>query len=95
MEETGVLLVTAYVDIAEADKSQWIARCSDPAGSPFAGLFALGADFRAARKALAATVWAAVSGGSTPIKPADVQAVRVLALTRKTFGTDELAGVTP
>jgi hypothetical protein len=33
--------------------------------------------------------------GSTPIKPAEVQAVRVLAMTRKTFGTDELASVTP
>ncbi len=41
--------------------------------SPFTGLFALGADFRAARQALAVTVWAAISGGSTTVKPADVK----------------------
>lgn len=95
MQESGVLLVTAYVDIAEADKSQWIARCSDPVGSPFSGLFALGANFGAARQALAATVWAAVNGGSTAVKPDQVTAVRVLAMTRKTFSTEELDGVAP
>lgn len=89
MEESGVVVVTAYVDVADADKSQWVARCME-AGSPFAGLFAFGTDFRDARKALAATVWAAVCGGSTTVQPADVKGVRILALTRKTFSPDEL-----
>jgi len=43
------------VDIAEADKSQWVARVL-PSGSPLDGLFAFGADFRGARRALASAV---------------------------------------
>jgi len=90
MEDHDVVMVTAYVDIADPDKSQWVARCVEE-GSPFTGLFAFGADFRAARKALAATVWAAVCGGTTTLQPADVKGVRIIALTRKTFSSDELA----
>jgi hypothetical protein len=93
MEETGVLVVTAYVDIADAGKAQWIARCIET-GSPFVGLFGLGPDFRSARKALATTIWAAVSGGTAGIEAGAVKGVRIMALTRKTFTPDELAAET-
>ena len=93
MEQTKVLVVPAYVDVADPDKSQWVARSTAPPASPFAGLFAFGADFASARKALASTVWEAVCGGSTGLVAAEVAAVRVLALTRKTFTCQELGGV--
>ena len=52
---------------------------------------AFGADFRGARRALAAVVWNAVSGGAAGIAADSVEAVRVLATTRKTFPVAELA----
>lgn len=90
VDEKKVLNVPAYVDIAEADKSQWVARVL-PSGSPLDGLFAFGADFRAARQALAAVVWNAVVGGAAGISAEGVEAVRILATTRKTFPVAELA----
>ena len=94
VDEKKVLNVPAYVDIAEADKSQWVARVL-PSGSPLDGLFAFGADFRAARRELAAVVWNAVAGGAAGISAEGVEAVRVLATTRKTFSVAELATETP
>ena len=91
MDESKVLHVPAYVDIAEADKSQWVARVLLPAGSPLAGLFAFGADFRAAREALAGVVWKAVVGGAEGLSAEGVEAVRILATTRKTFPVAALA----
>lgn len=93
MTETKVLVVPAFVDVADPDKAQWVARSSAPPESPFAGLFAFGADFASARKALATTVWEAICGGSTGLTAAEVGAVRILAFTRKTFGCDELGSV--
>ncbi len=66
VDEKKVLNVPACVDIAEADKSQWVARVL-PSGSALDGLFAFGADFRAARQELAAVVWNAVAGGAAGI----------------------------
>lgn len=94
VDEKKVLNVPAYVDIAEADKSQWVARVL-PSGSPLDGLFAFGADFPGARRGLAAVVWNAVAGGAAGISAEGVEAVRVLATTRKTFSVAELATETP
>jgi hypothetical protein len=90
VEESSVLTVQAYVDVADPSKTEWVARVMAPAGAPFAGLFAFGPNFADARQALAGVVWTAVKSGAEGIKAEGVDAVRVLALTRKTFATADL-----
>lgn len=91
--EPNVLVVPAYVDVAEADKTEWVARAIAEPPSPFAGLFAFGPSFHDARKALAAMVWTAVSGGATGLDAAQFKAVRIMSLTRKTFAVEDLGPV--
>jgi hypothetical protein len=91
--EPNVLIVTAYVDIAEADKSEWVARAIAEPPSPLAGLFAFGPSFHEARKALAGVVWAAVVGGATGLDAGQFAAVRVMSVTRKTFAVGDLGPV--
>ena len=91
MEESSVLTVQAYVDVADPSKTEWVARVMAPSGSPFAGVFAFGPNFAAARQALAGVVWTALKGGAEGVKAEGVDAVRILALTRKTFATTDLA----
>lgn len=92
MDQEGTVIVFAYIDIASADKAEWVAKAAFPEGAPLAGLFAFGDSFVTARKALAEVVWNAVSGGAAGIDPKDVKAVRVFATTRKTFPVSTLAG---
>ncbi|MFP5319489.1 MAG: hypothetical protein ACLGI2_14505 [Acidimicrobiia bacterium] len=91
MDHEGTVIVFAYVDIASADKKEWVAKTALPEGAPLAGLFAFGNGFATARKALAEVVWKAVAGGAAGIDPKGVTAVRVFATTRKTFPVSELA----
>ncbi len=89
MSDQGVLMVPAFVDIADADHKQW--RADGVPGTPVDGMFAFGDDFASARKAFASMVFAAVQGGVFDgIDAADVAAVRVLATTRKTFVAADL-----
>jgi hypothetical protein len=53
METKKVLPIPAYIDVTDATKTKWVARVAGMAGEPFVGLFAFGANFAAAREALA------------------------------------------
>lgn len=92
MAEPSVITVPAHLDVADESHRQWVARVALPAGSPFAGLFAFGRDFATARKALAGVVWDAIAGGVEGVPSGGLAAVRIVALTRKTFKIEELSG---
>ena len=92
MTEPSVITIPAHLDIADERGRQWVARVALPAGAPFAGLFAFGRDFASARKALAAVVCAAITGGVEGVPSEGTAAVRIVAITRKTFKVDELSG---
>ena len=92
MEAPSVITIPAHLDIADQSRRQWVAKVALPAGSPFAGLFAFGRDFAGARKALAAVVWDAITGGVEGVPSEGLAAVRIVALTRKTFSVKELSG---
>ena len=92
MAEPSVITVPAHLDIADEGRRQWVARVALPAGVPFAGLFAFGRDFAAARKALAGVICDAIVGGVEGAPSEGLAAVRIVALTRKTFPLEELSG---
>ena len=90
MTDNNTLVVQAWADIADDTHTQWkAATVSD--NSPYAGLYAFGQSFAEAREALASLVWAAVNAGIGNHNPANIDAVRILATTRKTFPTAPMA----
>ena len=69
--------------LAHADRTADVWCCTAAPVDPWTGLFAYGPTFAEARQGLARTVWAQLS--ATQPAPT-VDAVRVLCITRKTFG---------
>ena len=90
-----VLSVPAVAYVEGGEDAPWMVQVVDPA-SPFAGLFAWGPSFAAARQTLAAVVWEAVAGGDEGFECAGIDAnavegIRILATTGKTFPVATLA----
>ena len=85
MSEDNIITVLATVDAdhsqAPGSESRWHATCIGP-HKAFKAMFAMGATVDAAREALAEVIWAAAQ--SVPAA-AGTTAIRVLAITRKTF----------
>lgn len=92
MADLEVLIVPAYIDVdpsvTSADQRTWQAVTPQftQALSPFANLFAYGDSFHAARKALAQVIY--LTAQTTDF--AAIDAVRILATTRKTFPAADL-----
>jgi len=84
-EANGVIVVQAAFD---RDDTMWWAQVP-PVVPSYGGLFAWGDTFREARENLAQIVWATVKADNS-IDPGDVSAVRIHALTRKTFPVADL-----
>lgn len=88
MTDADTLTIQAYIDRDFDTESGWLARVMGDV--PYHGLFATGEDFKDARKNLARVVYEAAKAHAAPDEPP--KAVRVLALTRKTFEADALVG---
>ena len=92
MPEVAVIEVMASVDRSAPGSDTdpgWVATVAAP--PPLNGVFAYGATFAEAREALAGVVWEAVKvGGALNVELGDVEAVRVFAISRKTFPIDAL-----
>ena len=86
-----VLAVPAYLDVVSGPTTEWMDKVVAPPGAPLGGLFAFGPSFADARRALAAMVWAAVTAGVEGVAASDFDAVRIFALTRKTYPVAGLA----
>jgi hypothetical protein len=91
----SVLVIPAQIDRSapgnDADPS-WTATTFCP-GEALSGLFASGDDFADARKNVAQLVWDVVQSGSIEdVDPVDIDAIRVMAITRKTFTAEALSG---
>jgi hypothetical protein len=88
MTSTGhTLVVQAWIDRDFDTETAWVGRLLGDA--PFHGLFATGADFADARRNVARMVLEAYRAFQPGIT---VDAVRVVASTRKTFPVADLAG---
>lgn len=90
-----VLAVTATVDIIAEDKGQWGA--FGMPGTGFEGIFAVGDSFHEARRAFAEMAALALKSGAVTLDggdPQNVSAIRVLAITRKTFTVEDLTEAT-
>lgn len=88
---SAVLNVAATIDIVADDKSQWGA--VGMPGTSFEGIFAVGDSFHDARRAFAEMVALALKSGTVTLDtgdPQNVSAIRVLAMTRKTFAVEDL-----
>jgi len=85
-----VLVAPAIIDIGNKEKTVWQATgCVEP----FIGIFGTGASFKEAREAFAELVAIGVKNGGIEVEgyaPGEIQAIRVLATTRKTFNLDDL-----
>jgi hypothetical protein len=87
--KTMILIVPCLAD--RVDETQWA--CSTPAGGPagLSGLQGLGVTVQDARKALAEAIALAVAAKLVEnVDPADVEAIRLLMTTRKTFSYTEV-----
>ena len=90
----AVLTVVARIDRSApgSEDPDWIANVEQPA--ELAGLFAFAPSFNEARESVAEVVWQAVgSQKDLGVDQSEIDAVRVFAVTRKTFSVDELAGM--
>lgn len=91
-----VLVVHVVADrcpFKEAAAPIWVAEICD-AGSPLCGLFSWGLTLSEARSGLARTAWAALCDGTLGVKPDEVDAIRLLTTTRKTYRAAQLAAET-
>lgn len=72
---------------ADRDGDQW--RCWAQPIAPWTGLFAWGDNFQEAREGLAEAAWTQLAASNTDTS--GVAAVRILCVTRKTFGVNDLS----
>ena len=84
MSEVLEVLASADRSSPDSDDQSWIASIELP--EQLAGVFAYGATFAEARKALAEMVWLTLnSPNQTNTDPSRISAVRIIAMTWKTF----------
>lgn len=91
----NVLQVSAVIDVMDHNKTEWKAEA--PSIGIFGGIYAIGATFAEARHRFAETVAMAITAGAVTIDgldPNNVSAIRVIALTRKTFSLEALHDTT-